>query len=502
MGVDRTLRFRAIGGPIRVGRGTPVAVAGGEVLVVGGEGVTGARAQPRRGPGGAEGVDVTLFADDADDRPFATYPVCTERLDALAQQGQFGALEHKVAHREAPRRAGEVERLSAALYDLDPDRPARPVVVERWPNGARAAVVFTDHADRSDPEALRAILWGASEAAVPGRGFLGRGVRLTRSFFVHALSGSLDDAGAAAAADDLAAAGSEVALHSITEARDPPAAVRDGLAFAARWAPATWIDHQPYTNCEAFSSEGWRADGPFGARDELVRGGVRWIWAAGDVAGFRAVEVANVLATGPTDAASPAIYPFVEDPRLWVFQSSMFHAAPEVLAEALSGLALERLEEERGLFVGHTYLGAGPRESRGQAQRDRLAVRGAAGGGLEIVPALDEALARIQARVAAGALASLTWAEAGDRLRALGDVEVSYRPDGTAELWNRGDWPLPGLTVGVPEEGLDLTVDGVGPVGRADLPGWSRATFDLPAQGRARLRASHGGAGGAIIPLP
>ena len=123
-------------------------------------------------------------------------------------------------------------------------------------------------------------------------------------------------------------------------------------------------------------------------------------------------------------------------------------------------------------------------------------------GGSRIVPALDEALARIQDRVAAGALASLTWAEAGDRLRALGDVEVTYWPDGTAEVWNRGDWPLPGLTVGVPEDGLDLTVDGAGAAGQVDLPGWSRATFDLPAHGHVRLRASRGGAGGAIIPLP
>jgi hypothetical protein len=501
--VDRALGFRALDRPIRVGRGTPVVVAAGEDLLVGGAGVAGARIAPRRGPDGAAGVEVTLLADDADDRPFATYPVCTDRLGEFAQHGQFGALEHKLPHREAPRHAGETERLSAVLYALPPDRPARPVVVERWPGGARAAVVFTDHADRTDPEALRAILWGASDAAgTPGRGFLGRGVRLTRSFFVHALAGGLDDEATAATADDLAAAGSEVALHSITEGRDPPAAVREGLAATARWAPATWIDHQPYTNCEAFSSEGWQASGPFGGRDELARGGVRWIWAAGDVAGFRAVEVANVLATGPADAASPAIYPFAADPRLWIFQSSMFYATPDALAEALSGLALERLEEARGLFVGHTYFGAGPRETTGTVQRERLAVRRARWGGLELVPALDEALARIEARVAAGALASLTWAEAGDRLRALGDVAVSYRPDGTAELSNAGDWPLPGLTVGVPEEGLELTVDGAGPVGRVDLPGWSRATFDLPPHGRVRLRASRGGADGAVVPLP
>lgn len=499
--VDRALRFRPVDGPIRIGRATPVLVSAGDSLLAGGRGVVGARISPQ-GREEARGVEVTLFADDADERPFATYSVCTDRLDARAQHGQFAALEHKEPHRDAPRRAGEVDRLEARLLDRDPDRRARPVVVERWPGGARGAVVFTDHADRTDAAAVRAILWGSSEAARgSGRGFLGRGVRLTRSFFVEA-AGGLHDPEAALAADALVDAGSEVALHSITEARDPVEAVRYGLAAASRWSPATWIDHQPYTNCEAFSSEGWRASGPFGVREELVRGGIRWVWAAGDVAGFRAVEVANVLAIGSEASASPAIYPFAPDPRLWVFQSSMFWAPPEVLAEALSGLALERLEAERGLFVAHTYLGAGPRETTGATQRERLAVRPSPGGGLEIAPALDAALARIQERVEAGALASLTWEEAGDRLRALGDVAVEYLADGTALIRNLGGWPLPGLTVGVPEEGLELTVDGAGPVASADLPGWSRVHFDLPPGGSVRLRASRGGADGAIIALP
>jgi hypothetical protein len=500
--VDRALRFRPIRSPIRIGRGTPVAVSAGERFLSGGAGVVGARIAPAA-IAGAPGVEVTLFADDADERPFATYASCVDRLDGRAQHGQFGALEHKVAHREAPRRAGDVDRLSATFVEADPDRRARPLVVERWPAGARGAVVFTDHADRTDPEALEAVLWGRSGAAgVPGRGFLGRGVRLTRSFFVHALAGSLDDPDAAASADALVEEGSEVALHSITEGREGPEEVRDGLAAAARWAPCTWIDHQPYTNCEAFSAQGWRADGPYGAREPLASGGIRWLWAAGDVAGFRSLEVANVLGIGAEDAASPAVFPFAEDPRLWVFQSSMFYAPPAELAGALSGLALERLEEARGLFVGHTYLAAGPRWTTGEQARARLAVRRAPGGGLELDPALDEALARIEERVAAGALASLTWAEAGDRLRALGDVVVAYLPDGEVELRNDGDVGLRGLTVGIPEEGLELWADGAVLTGRVDLPGWSRIHFDLPPRGRVRLHASRDGADGAIIPLP
>ena len=31
----------------------------------------------------------------------------------------------------------------------------------------------------------------------------------------------------------------------------------------------TWIDHEPYTNCEALSAQGWQAGGPYGIRDVL-----------------------------------------------------------------------------------------------------------------------------------------------------------------------------------------------------------------------------------------
>ena len=116
----------------------------------------------------------------------------------------------------------------------------------------------------------------------------------------------------------------------------------------------------------------------------------------------------------------------------------MFHAAPGELAAALSDAELARLERERGLFVAHTYLGPSARTT--QLGRAARAARGAwrRDGGLAIDPALDAALARVAAHVRAGRLASLAWAEAGDRLRALGDVEVTYRPDGAAEVHNHG----------------------------------------------------------------
>lgn len=494
--VDRHLAFGPVAGPLRTGRGTPLLVAGGAAVLSGGAGLAGAAIEAGPGPTAA----VTLLLDDADERPFSTYLECLDVLPGAPDQPvRYADLERRRPRRGAARRLGDADLARALLLPLGPEEagPFRPVVVERWPALARAAVVFTDHADRTDPDALRAVLWGHSDpraAGGVGAGFLGRGVRLTRTFFVHARRGALDDPEARILARDLEDEGSEVALHSVTPERDRRDEVAAGLAAAAAFRPRTWIDHQPYTNCEAISSRGLDGAGPFAAGDLLAAAGVRWVWPATDAPGGGA-RIVNLLGGDPA-APAPAIFP-LPGGALWAFRSSLFWEPPAALAAALSDPALARLEDERGLFVAHTYLGPGPATTQRPEHLARLAVGPAPGGGLAIDPDLDRALARIAARAAEGRLASLGWAEAGDRLRALGEVEVAYGPDGSAEVRNRGEAPIPGLTIAVPAAGLSLTVNGL-PPDRVEEDGpWLRAAFDLPAGGRAVLRLDDG-----VLPVP
>ncbi|HEX9243252.1 MAG TPA: hypothetical protein VF875_12480, partial [Anaeromyxobacter sp.] len=262
------------------------------------------------------------------------------------------------------------------------------------------------------------------------------------------------------------------------------------LAAAAPWSPHTWIDHEPYTNCEAVSSRGAGTQGPFGVRDVLAEGGVSWVWAAGDLDGRAGVRIVNLFGGEPGEARG-AIYPLPQDPRLWVFRSSMFHAPPEELAAALSDPELAGLERAHGLFVAHSYLGPSARTTRSPDQLSRLVVV-PAGGGLAIHPALDAALARLAAHVRAGRLASLTWAQAGDRLRALAEVEVTYLPDGGAEIHNRGAEPIAGLTISLPAAGLDVVVEGAAVVGREDDGADARLWLDLDAGDKATLRVWYG----------
>ncbi len=496
--VGRDLSFARLERPLRVDRGTPVAVAGGDLLLVGGPGLAAARYVPGPGPAGPE-VAVDLVADDAASHPFAVYPSCLPAVPGLSDPAvpvSFAALEHKRPLGRAVRAAGEEVRARARLYPLVPGRAPLPLVLERWPGGARAAFVLTDHADRTDPAALRALLHGDSRGvcrAEGPRGLLGHGLRITKSFFSRARRGGLDERETRELAEELRAAGSEVATHSPTAEADDREAVEAAVPGWRRLGVVTWIDHQPYTNCEAISSEGWRDGGRHGVRDLLAAAGIRWVWEAGDVAGFgREPRLENLFAVGSPGDAVPPVFPLPVDRRLWAFASSMFQGPPRSLAAALSGEALDRLERERGLFVGHTYLSASPRTTARPELVAGLVVREIGGGALELDPDFDEALGRVAERVRAGTMASLTLDEAAGRLRDLGSVQVRYRADGAAVVENLGERDLAGLTVSVPAGGIDLAVEGAGVLGRSSEEGSSRVWFDLPAGGRALVRAGHG----------
>jgi hypothetical protein len=489
--VGRDLRFASLDGLLRVDRGTPVVVATDRVAVVGGEGVVAARYVPARGR-----TVVELILDDEAAHPFSVYERCQDRLPASAE---WGRLERRRPLTGLSRAAGARVRAHATLHLLDPGVRALPVIVERWAGGAQGMLVVTDHADRTDPRALRAVLFGTSERTDRGygrRGLFGHGLTLTKSFFARGGRGTLaDDPDARALADEIVAHGGEVASHSITPAADVRDAVRAGLATFDPWNAVTWIDHEPYTNCEALSSRGTEAGGPYEIADLLADHGYRWVWAATDLPGAD-----HDLFGGPPASPRAAIFPLPPDPRLWVFRSAWFYEPPETLAAMLDARALTSLASRRGLLVAHTYLSASAATTNLPDHRRRLAVRPAAGGRLEIAPALDAALARVATRVADGSLAVSTWRDAGDRLLALGRIEVEYRADGSAIVVNRGATALSGLTLALPAPGLRVLVDGAEVAGERADEDRSTVWFPLAAGARAVVRAERAGAPVPLLP--
>jgi hypothetical protein len=494
--LGRDLRLAEVRTPVRADAGTPVLVLGGGMAVVGGPGLAAALYEPDR----AGNAEVSLMLDDAGAHPFAVYERCLDRLPPGRAQGYWAALERKRSLARMRRAPGELSGAAFQLLPLRTGSVPAPLVPGRWPGEARAALVLTDHADRTDPAALRAVLWGDSDRAAPGygsRGILGRGLALTKSFFARDRTGGLlDDPEAAVLAQELAAAGSEVALHSPGPGADDREGVRAALAELAPFRLVTWIDHQPYTNCEAFSSQGWQVGGRFGIRDLLVEAGFRWVWEANDLGGFGRPRLENLLAAARPGRADPPVYPLPIDPRLWVFQSTFFYGTPAELGAALSEEGLDALQAAQGLFVGHTYLSASDRTTRDALHRRWLAVRRRAGGGLGIAPELDAGLARAARRVRAGAVAALTLREAGDRLRAMAAVRLVYLADGAARVENHGGSPVRQLQLALAAEAA-LEVEGAEAGGHALDPARSRVFFDLAAGQAAVVRAR-----GARGPVP
>ena len=482
--IGRDLSFGHLHGPLRVDRGTPVFVATPQVAVAGGPGIVAADVVPLH-----ERTTLALVLDDPPSHPFSVYDQCRAHLPPPPVD--WKALEQRRPHDRLTRASGAQVHAHATLQ-LAGAAPPLPLIVERWPAGARAALVVTDHADRTDPAALRAVLFGSSDPAAPAtRGLFGHGLHVTKTFFARGGPGTLaDDAAARALADEIVARGSEVGAHSITEHVDERAAVQSGLATFDPWHVVTWIDHEPYTNCEALSTDGWQTEAPFGIRDLLIAHGYRWVWAATDVD----EEALDLFGGHPTAARSP-IFPFPPDPRLWVFRSALLYDAPAALAARLDDRALDELEAHRGLIVAHTYLSASERTTSAADHRRRLAVRHAASGALEIAPALEALFARLGARVAGGSLVVPTWRVAGDRLRALGDVAVEYRGDGSAVVVNQGTEAIMDLTLAVPAPEVALGADGAS--GRRAEADRSLVWRSLAAGERVIVRATRAGA-----PLP
>ena len=500
--IARDLTFSVFNSALRVDRGTPIFVTAGDFVIVGGTGLVAAHYQPSPKRSKVLETEVQLILDDRASHPFSVYPQCLDKLST--SEGSWMRLEqHRVPKDRLTRAAGTTVQAQAVFYLTDPSLVPLPVVVERWEAGAKAAFVITDHADRTDPQALRAILYGTSDKAAPDygkRGFFGHGLKLTKTFFADGKRGTLDgDAEIRVLAAEIMAAGSEVGSHSITARKDSRESVEKGLASFDPWQTVTWIDHQPYTNCEALSSLGWDTTGQYGIEDLLVAHGYRWIWTASDFNRW-GLQVGNLFGGDPA-VAMPVFFPFPLDPHLWVFRSEWFYAPPTQLAAAMSDTALARLEDQRGLFVGHTYLSASSATTRESTHRQALAVHSANNGTLVIDQALDEALARVGARVRAGTLASLTWREAGDRLRALGDVEVRYFPDGTTVIENHGTADLTNLTITIATGNAEFAIEGAAVIGTHKEANHSTVWFSLPKSVRVKLSASLDGRKFPLLPM-
>jgi hypothetical protein len=136
-------------------------------------------------------------------------------------------------------------QLSLATSEIADEPPA---IVSRYPLGAEAGFVLTDHCDYDSEARLRSFLHGGGEA----RGWLGRGLKMTKGVFSLSSTppdrppaASLEDAEYKTLVQELFQDGSEIAPHALNESNNiPPPVFHMALDRITReWNPATWIDH-------------------------------------------------------------------------------------------------------------------------------------------------------------------------------------------------------------------------------------------------------------------
>ena len=356
--------------------------------------------------------------------------------------------------------AGDRATLSLQLL---PEASSVPLTL-RYPNGARAALVLTDHADQSNVTRLGALMYGKSTYQAPlagrggSRGFANRGLGLTKAVFAFTASGyakQMEDPRFIELLEALAKDGIEIGSHSASGDPDSPQKTGEGLARLAPFGSSTWIDHQPTTNCEALTNSG-RAE----TLKLLAAAQYRYAWS-GIEDRRTTLNMFEPVTVTPTSAP---LYQHPLTGDLWLFPSRWMALERGEFFERLSPEALDRLEAERGLSIAHTYLDIFIEESG--TRLDKWTLLEKIPNGYRLSDEADAVFARLQKRQKQGRLwvtslralaehlldvAQVQWTLTGDVLvlrsgRAVKGLSL-LRPDGEVRVVDleagetRLEWP-------------------------------------------------------------
>jgi peptidoglycan/xylan/chitin deacetylase (PgdA/CDA1 family) len=169
-------------------------------------------------------------------------------LDAAALHPRWSFAAGRTESTAAPARApGWSSCIALVLRHIDTPAPT-PAVLGRLPFGAEAALTITDHPDFDDEDRFLVFAHGVDGR----RGWLGRGLRLTKSVFAMESDAvprrpapTMERPAYRALLDELYGEGSEIAPHGVNESGNvAPERFRRALAaLADRYRPDTWIDH-------------------------------------------------------------------------------------------------------------------------------------------------------------------------------------------------------------------------------------------------------------------
>jgi hypothetical protein len=373
-------------------------------------------------------VTLRLDLDSADARPFLHDARCTANWKMPNQ------------HLPTPVRLRVPdEKIIARLRFYDGQ--AVPLSKAHFPDGRRAAIAWTDHADQTTARTLEVL----------AKGFLSHHLMITKALFSHGTDRpQLEDPKVVKLADDLAAAGSEVVPHSATPKPDPRLVTQAALDKFERWHTRTWIDHQPETNCEAFGDQGYHVGGKFGIADLLAAHQYQYVWAEDDAS----PDELNLLLPTHIERRAPTVWPIGRldlggPDGLWMFRTVWSFLEASRFYRLYGPDRLNKLEDERGLHIAHTYLETyHPKKTKFGLKNLIIPAepKGVPGGpgAVKLDPRFDALLAALELRQERGTLWVPTLGGLADRLRSVAEVTFTLLPDGTATLHSPRE--LPGAT--------------------------------------------------------
>ncbi len=463
--VDRGLAWRSITRTAYLDRFGPKEIQIGSTRLLIDDGIDEVIVRPN---GPSTTVSLELFSTDA--RPFRYYAHCTNEWHQPNRKLLLPA-----------RRLSPTEILRAHLrtvWDVSPN--ALALSKARFPEGRDAALVISDHADQSSPETFAALV----------RGLLAHHLAITKSLF---LQGSprpqLDDPEVATLADELFRNGSEIIPHSATPHRDTRAWTHAALERFAAFRAVSWIDHQPETNCEAFTNQGFHSGPPYGVADLLAAHHYRYLWSADDAPAGQLNLLGDslqrrVFTFWPTGQLQEQAGPWAE---AWLFRSSWMFLERKHFLRAVAPSRLDALEQARGLAILHTYLETlHPRGTR-FGLRNLLTRR--PDEAIALAPEFDAWLGELRRRIDRGTLWVPTVRQLGDHLRALEQVTIRYPGDGSAIVSSPVE--VRGISLSVSEQ-VAVEIDGHAPRGARSVHGTTAFWFDLAPNHPARVILSRG----------
>jgi hypothetical protein len=363
--------------------------------------------------------------------------------------------------RSASQRSAGEEASSALALRLGPAPVVRPRL-SHVPGGARAALIWTEHADRTTVDTQRAALFGASTIVNPADaagGFVGHDIPTTKSVFVDNPEGvpTLPDSCEPQAAlrsspefaelcRGLVGRGHEICVHAPRPINAPPA---EGLAAAElaerEFGSSTWIDHSSSAVHCGMSGQGLNPESPYYMGDIWRATGHRWFWQFG-------CEDANEQRAGSINVQQLRIGDRFHTPLWWRHptQTESFVSWATIRGgdlEVYTDEAIAELIEDRGVCITHTYpaaIYADPLRSQylvGDGER-----------GWRTSERFESVLGRFAARIAAGELVAMTVRDAMTYWEAVDALQVRALDDGSTAIVNPADDPVVGLCVLVDDQ--------------------------------------------------